>query len=60
MSESYLWFYVPLVVAIMAVLEICRHDEPKVIVKRSLVNAGILTLVLLAGAMVLHIFGEFL
>ena len=60
MSESYLWFYFPLVVAIMAVLEICRHDDPRVIVKRSLINAGILTGVLLAGAIILHIFGEYL
>ena len=60
MSESYLWFYFPLVVAIMAVLEICRHDDPKVILKRSLINAGILTLVLLSGAIVLHVFGEYL
>jgi len=59
-SESYLWFYFPLVIAIMAVLEICRHDDPKVIVKRSLVNAGILTAVLLCGALVLHLLGEFL
>jgi small neutral amino acid transporter SnatA (MarC family) len=59
-SESYLWFYFPLVVAIMAVLEICRHDDPRVIVKRSLINAGILTGVLLAGAIILHIFGEYL
>jgi small neutral amino acid transporter SnatA (MarC family) len=59
-SESYLWYYFPLVIAIMAVLEICRHDDPKVIVKRCLINAGILTLVLLSGAIVLHVFGEFL
>jgi len=57
-SESYLWFYFPLVIAIMAVLEICRHDDPKVIVKRSLINTGILTAVLATGALVLHIFGE--
>jgi small neutral amino acid transporter SnatA (MarC family) len=59
-NESYLWFYFPLVVAIMAVLEICRHDDPKVIAKRSLVNAGILTGVLFFGAMILHLFGEYL
>jgi len=59
-SESYLWFYFPLVLAIMAVLEICRHDDPKVIVKRSLINCGILTGVLAAGAIVLHIMGEFM
>ena len=60
MSESYLWFYPPLVVAIMAVLEICRHDEPRVIVKRSLINAAILTAVLGGGGLLLHLFGEFL
>jgi hypothetical protein len=59
-SESYLWFYGPLVVAIMAVLEICRHDDPKVIVKRSLINAGILTAVLACGGLVLHLLGEYL
>jgi hypothetical protein len=59
-SESYLWFYFPLVLAIMAVLEICRHDEPKVIVKKSLINAGILTAVLGLGAIVLHVLGEYL
>lgn len=60
MSESYLWFYFPLVLAIMAVLEICRHDDPKVIVKRTLINAGILTGVLAIGAIVLHVMGEYL
>lgn len=60
MSESYLWYYFPLVIAIMAVLEICRHDDPKVIVKRSLMNTGILTAVLFAGALILHVFGEYL
>jgi hypothetical protein len=59
-SESYLWFYFPLVLAIMAVLEICRHDEPAVIVKKTLLNAGILTGVLLVGALVLHVLGEYL
>ena len=60
MNDSYLWFYFPLVIAIMAVLEICRHDDPRLIVKRSLINSGILTAVLAIGALVLHIFGEFL
>ena len=60
MSESYLWFYFPLVIAIMSVLEICRHDDPKVIVKRSLINTGILTAVLACGAIVLHIMGEYM
>ena len=60
MSESYLWFYIPLVLAIMAVMEICRHDDPKLILKRTLVNSGILTGVLLAGALVLHLMGEYL
>ena len=55
MSESYLLFYFPLVLAIMAVLEICRHDDPKVIVKRSLINVAILTGVLATGAMILHV-----
>jgi hypothetical protein len=59
-NDSYLWFYIPLVIAIMAVLEICRHDDPKLIIKRSLVNSGILTAVLACGALVLHVFGEFL
>lgn len=60
MSESYLWFYFPLVMAIMAVLEICRHDDPKVIVKRSLLNTAILTAVLGVGALVLHVLAEML
>lgn len=60
MSESYLWFYIPLVLAIMAVLEICRHDEPRVILKRTLINSAILTGVLGLGALVLHVMGEFL
>jgi small neutral amino acid transporter SnatA (MarC family) len=58
-NETYLLFYIPLVIAIMAVLEICHHDDPKVIVKRSLINAGILTAVLLVGSLVLHLMGEY-
>ena len=59
MNESYLLFYIPLVIAIMAVLEICHHDDPKVIVKRALINAGILTAVLVAGSILLHVLGEY-
>ncbi len=60
MSDSYLGFYFPLVVAIMAVLEICHHDDPKVIARRTLINAAILTGVLAAGALVLQLLGRFL
>ena len=59
MNESYLLFYIPLVVAIMAVLEICHHDEPKVIVRRTFINAGILTAVLIVGCLVLHVVQEY-
>ena len=60
MSESYLWFYFPLVLAIMSVLEICRHDEPKLILRKTLNNSAILTGVLGLGALILHLMGEYL
>ena len=60
MNDSYLWFYFPLVLAIMAVLEICRHDDPRTIIRRTLINAAILTGVLAVGALVLHLLGRFL
>jgi hypothetical protein len=59
-SDSYLWFYFPLVIAIMAVLEICRHDDPRIIIRRSLINSAILTGVLAGGALVLHLLGRYL
>jgi len=53
MSGTYLFLYVPICLVVMLVLEGCRSDDPRRIVRRALSNFGTLTLVLgLGGALV--------
>jgi hypothetical protein len=58
-SDAYLLLYIPLVIVIMLVLEICRHDAPKEIVRRALWNSAILTAVLGGGSLALHFFNKY-
>lgn len=46
---SYLLLFFPIVLVILLVLEACRLDDPKLIVKRALANLGVLTAVLVLG-----------
>ena len=46
---SYLFLYVPICIVIMLVLEACRSDDPRRILRRSFSNFGMLTLVLTVG-----------
>ena len=46
---SYLFLYVPICLVIMLVLEACRSDDPRRILRRSFSNFGMLTLVLAVG-----------
>ena len=59
MSASYLMFYPPIVLVIMLVLEICKHDDPVKIVKRALLNFAILTGVLAAGSVVVFFINKY-
>ena len=51
---SNLLLYIPITLIILIVLEACKQDDPKVIAKKSLVNFGILTGVLLAGSAIVY------
>jgi hypothetical protein len=57
---SYLFLYVPIVLAILLVLEACRTDDPKRILTRSLANFGVLTGVLSAGGFLVYLVNRFL
>lgn len=50
---SHYLLYLPICLVIFLVLETCRHDDPKAIVRKSLFNFGVLTLILLAGSAIL-------
>lgn len=57
---SYLLFYVPVVLVIMFVLEICKQDEPAKIARRALSNAALLTGVLVGGSIVVYFVNKYL
>ena len=48
---SHLLLYIPVTLAILVVLETTKQEDPKLIMKRSLRNFGILTGVLLVGSL---------
>ncbi len=48
---SYLLFYPPAVLAILVVLELVKHDEPRKVLQRALLNFLVLTGVLLGGSL---------
>ena len=57
---SYLFLYVPIVLVILTVLETCRSDDPVKILKRSLMNFGVLTAVLVGGGAVVFLINRYL
>lgn len=56
----YLVLFFPICLVVLLVLETCRSDDPRKIVKRSLANLGMLTLVLGAGSLVVYLVNRFL
>jgi len=59
-GASYLLLYVPICLVVMVVLEACRTDDPRRILRRSLSNFGTLTVVLLAGGLLVWLANRFL
>ncbi len=57
---SYLILYVPICLVILLVLEACRTDDPRRILKRSFANLGTLTLVLLIGSALVFLINRYL
>lgn len=54
-----LLLYVPITLVILAVLETCKHDEPKKILRRTAANFGALTLVLLVGCFAIFLVNKY-
>jgi len=59
MNASYLVFYPPIVIVIMLVLEICKHDDPKKIVRRAFMNFAILTGALVGASTVVFFINKY-
>ena len=57
---SYLVLFFPICLVIMVVLETCRSDDPRKILKRSLSNFGLLSLVLVLGSIVVFFINRYL
>ncbi len=57
---SYLFLYIPICLVIMLVLEACRSDDPRRILRRSFSNFGMLTLVLGLGGAVVWVINRYL
>lgn len=54
-SLSYLFLFFPIVLVILIVLETCRYDDPRKILKRALANLGVLTAVLVLGGAFVYV-----
>lgn len=52
---SYLVLFFPIVLVILLVLETCRSDDPRKIVRRALANFGVLTAVLVLGGAFVYV-----
>jgi heme A synthase len=57
---SYLVLYLPIVLVILFVLEACRSDEPRKILRRAISNFGVLTLVLGVGGTLVYLINRYL
>lgn len=55
-----LWLYFPVALAILLVLEACRSDDPRQILRRGLTNLGWLTLALGVGSVVVYFINRYL
>jgi hypothetical protein len=58
-NATYLLLYVPICWAVMIVLEACRTDDLRRILKRSAQNFGVLTLVLFGGSVLVWLVNKF-
>ncbi|MBI2900099.1 MAG: hypothetical protein HYY17_07930 [Planctomycetes bacterium] len=54
-----LLLYVPITLVILSVLEACKQDDPKKIVRRTALNFGALTAVLLIGCVVIFFVNKY-
>jgi hypothetical protein len=52
---SYLFLFFPIVMVILLVLEACRSDDPRKIVRRAFANFGVLTAVLVLGGAFVYV-----
>ncbi|MBI4565049.1 MAG: hypothetical protein HY716_10195 [Planctomycetes bacterium] len=59
MSASYMPYYIPIIVIVMLVLEICKYDDPKTILKRAFTNVAVLTGVLAAGMTAIYFVNKY-
>jgi hypothetical protein len=57
---SYLFLYIPIVLVILTVLESCRSDDPRKILRRAFANFGMLTAVLVGGGAVVFLINRYL
>jgi hypothetical protein len=57
---SYLFLYIPIVLVILTVLETCRSDDPRKILRRAFANFGMLTAVLIGGGAVVFLINRYL
>jgi hypothetical protein len=57
---SYLFLYVPICLVILLVLEACRSDDARKVVRRSLSNFGVLTAVLGIGGILVYVINRYL
>ena len=55
-----LLLYFPICLMIFSVLEACRTDEVKRVILRSLINCGVLTLVMVVGSIVVFFINKHL
>ena len=59
-SASYLLLYIPICLVVMLVLEACRTDDYRRVVKRALQNFGTLSLVLVVAGALVWVVNKFL
>ena len=52
---SYLVLFFPIVLVILLVLETCRSDDPKKILRRAFANLGVLSAVLILGGAFVYV-----
>lgn len=54
-----LLLYIPITLVILAVLEACRHDNPRKVLRKTAVNFGALTAVLVLGSIVIFFINKY-
>lgn len=57
---SYFLFYIPVTLVVLLVLEACKIDDGRLIVKRTLKNFVSLTGALLAGSLIVYVMNRYL